>query len=268
MGLSPSTLRQALNPLPPRGEEQHPPGPLGSRPVSSTGQALRGNDDCVASGLWVPPRGGARRRLSEVSREVTLTLRQAQGRLPNLSRQGERRSTHPAPWVPAPYRVRGRLSAGTTIVQPRASGFRPAAAHGAGPGGQPPSQSSPWGGGEGGATGKKGRVTLTPLAGSRRCHGRSPSPQSSPVKGEEGDEPPPRKGSRGKRGSLGARDTLNNPSARLNFLCVELQSTNLFRPSLDQVRAVYYLAGLVYVGDVGEGADVGGGVAVDDEEVG
>ena len=29
-----------------------------------------------------------------------------------------------------------------------------------------------------------------------------------------------------------ARDTLNNPSARLNFLCVELQSTDLFRPSL------------------------------------
>ena len=28
------------------------------------------------------------------------------------------------------------------------------------------------------------------------------------------------------------RDTLNNPSARLNFLCVELQSTDLFRPSL------------------------------------
>ena len=30
----------------------------------------------------------------------------------------------------------------------------------------------------------------------------------------------------------GPRDTLNNPSARLNFLCVELQSTDLFRPSL------------------------------------
>ena len=30
-----------------------------------------------------------------------------------------------------------------------------------------------------------------------------------------------------------ARDTLNNPSARLNFLCVELQSTDLFRPSLE-----------------------------------
>ena len=29
------------------------------------------------------------------------------------------------------------------------------------------------------------------------------------------------------------RDTLNNPSARLNFLCVELQSTDLFRPSLE-----------------------------------
>ena len=29
-----------------------------------------------------------------------------------------------------------------------------------------------------------------------------------------------------------SRDTLNNPSARLNFLCVELQSTDLFRPSL------------------------------------
>ena len=28
------------------------------------------------------------------------------------------------------------------------------------------------------------------------------------------------------------RDTLNNPSARLNVLCVELQSTDLFRPSL------------------------------------
>ena len=28
------------------------------------------------------------------------------------------------------------------------------------------------------------------------------------------------------------RVTLNNPSARLNFLCVELQSTDLFRPSL------------------------------------
>ena len=30
------------------------------------------------------------------------------------------------------------------------------------------------------------------------------------------------------------RDTLNNPSARLNFLCVELQSTDLFRPSLGE----------------------------------
>ena len=29
------------------------------------------------------------------------------------------------------------------------------------------------------------------------------------------------------------RDTLNNPSARLNVLCVELQSTDLFRPSLE-----------------------------------
>ena len=29
-----------------------------------------------------------------------------------------------------------------------------------------------------------------------------------------------------------ARDTLNNPAARLNFLCVELQPTDLFRPSL------------------------------------
>ncbi len=28
------------------------------------------------------------------------------------------------------------------------------------------------------------------------------------------------------------KDTLNNPAARLNFLCVELQSTDLFRPSL------------------------------------
>ena len=32
---------------------------------------------------------------------------------------------------------------------------------------------------------------------------------------------------------MSARDTLNNPSARLNCLCVELQATDLFRPSLD-----------------------------------
>ena len=38
--------------------------------------------------------------------------------------------------------------------------------------------------------------------------------------------------SRAKLGSTSSRDTLNNPSARLNFLCVELQSTDLFRPSL------------------------------------
>ena len=31
------------------------------------------------------------------------------------------------------------------------------------------------------------------------------------------------------------RDTLNNPSARLKFLCVELQSTDLFRPSLGRM---------------------------------
>ena len=36
------------------------------------------------------------------------------------------------------------------------------------------------------------------------------------------------------RGRHTPRDTLNNPSARLNFLCVELQSTDLFRPSLDR----------------------------------
>ena len=35
-----------------------------------------------------------------------------------------------------------------------------------------------------------------------------------------------------------SRDTLNNPSARLNFLCVELQSTDLFRPSLAAGRLV------------------------------
>ena len=40
-----------------------------------------------------------------------------------------------------------------------------------------------------------------------------------------------------------ATDTLNNPSARLNFLCVELQSTDLFRPSLRR-REVEGLAGL------------------------
>ena len=33
-------------------------------------------------------------------------------------------------------------------------------------------------------------------------------------------------------GGSAPRDTLNNPAARLNFLCVELQSTDLFRPSL------------------------------------
>ena len=32
-----------------------------------------------------------------------------------------------------------------------------------------------------------------------------------------------------------AKDTLNNPAARLNFLCVELQPTDLFRPSLKQL---------------------------------
>ena len=32
------------------------------------------------------------------------------------------------------------------------------------------------------------------------------------------------------------RDTLNNPSAQLNSLCVELQSTDLFRPSLVRLR--------------------------------
>ena len=37
---------------------------------------------------------------------------------------------------------------------------------------------------------------------------------------------------------------------------------------LDLVGAVYFLAGLVYAGDVGEGSDVGGGVAVYYEEVG
>ena len=36
-----------------------------------------------------------------------------------------------------------------------------------------------------------------------------------------------------------ARDTLNNPSARLNFLCVELQSTDLFRPSLDRFEILH-----------------------------
>ena len=34
--------------------------------------------------------------------------------------------------------------------------------------------------------------------------------------------------------TVSPRDTLNNPSARLNFLCVELQSTDLFRPFLDR----------------------------------
>ena len=33
-------------------------------------------------------------------------------------------------------------------------------------------------------------------------------------------------------GGFGVRDALNNPSARLNFLCVELQPTDLFRPTL------------------------------------
>ena len=33
------------------------------------------------------------------------------------------------------------------------------------------------------------------------------------------------------------KDTLNNPAAQLNFLCVELQSTDLFRPSLEATRS-------------------------------
>ena len=41
----------------------------------------------------------------------------------------------------------------------------------------------------------------------------------------------------------GPRDTLNNPSARLNFLCVELQSTDLFRPSLGSVD-IYIILGI------------------------
>ena len=40
------------------------------------------------------------------------------------------------------------------------------------------------------------------------------------------------------------RDTLNNPSARLNSLCVELQSTDLFRPSL-AVRPMYIAHGFL-----------------------
>ena len=55
-----------------------------------------------------------------------------------------------------------------------------------------------------------------------------------------------------------ARDTLNNPSARLNFLCVELQSTDLFRPSLgseagldlDVENALWSLAALYSLGDL------------------
>ena len=103
---------------------------LGSRPVSSTGQAFRGNDErgtgvrACASGSgvrggrpahpplpWVPAPYRVRGRLFA---GTTRGGRGVRACASGSGVRGGRPARPPLPWVPAPYRVRGRLFAGTT----------------------------------------------------------------------------------------------------------------------------------------------------------
>ena len=105
-------------------------------------------------------------------------------------------------------------------------------------------------------------VTLTSIL-SRRGTRRGPGRALRQAQGERSwGSGPGRAGFKPAPTERGEREPRPTPSSRLD---------SGFRRNddgLDAVGAVYFLAGLVYVGDLGEGSDVGGGVAVYYEEVG